>query len=315
MSQSKGFVFDIYRGTTHDGPGMRTTVFFKGCPLNCLWCHNPESISIKNQIWWDKTQCIGCMECAKTCKNISFDKKGFLKDENCRFCGKCVEACPAKALSFIGKYQDVQTLLKEVKKYEVYYKTYGGGVTVSGGEPLLQSDFVKEFFEKCKENKIHTALDTCGAVPFECFEKVLPFTDCILYDLKLMDSQLHKKYTGQGNEKILDNLLKISYLIKNKKINAELWIRTPLIKDITATKENISAEFEFLKENLLDTVSRIEFCTFNKACVNKYEKLGVEWSLSHYPLIGSTEIEEIRKIALNKGIDDEKIVISGITTQ
>lgn len=312
MSQSKGFIFDIYRGTTHDGPGMRTTVFFKGCPLHCLWCHNPESISPKNAVWWDKTQCIGCMECVKTCRNISFNDFGLLKGEDCTLCGNCVKMCPGKALSFIGKYVDADELLKEAKKYEVYYKNYGGGVTASGGEPLLQSDFIKEFFEKCRENSIHTALDTCGAVPFEKLVKVLPFTDCLLYDIKLMDSSLHKKYTGQENGQIIDNLLKTAELIRTKKIKTKLWIRTPLIPDITDTSENIENIALFIKEKLEDVIERFELCTFNKACANKYERLNLQWKLSDYPLINADKAEEIKQIVKKSGIDEEKLIISGI---
>ncbi|MEE0946764.1 MAG: glycyl-radical enzyme activating protein [Acutalibacteraceae bacterium] len=315
MSHSKGFIFDIYRGTTHDGPGMRSTVFFKGCPLRCSWCHNPESISAKQQLWWEKNQCIGCGECVKACNdgNCIFGENGVIVDkEKCILCGKCVKACPTGALEFVGKEVTVSEIFSEIKKYDAYYKNYGGGVTASGGEPLLQYGFVKEFFALCKENGIHTALDTCGAVPFEYFSEVLTLTDCVLFDIKLMDTTLHKRYTGQENEQIISNLLQIAEEKRKGKLNCDIWIRTPLIPHITATKENIWEIASFIKENLDDVVSRFEMCAFNKACINKYEKLEIAWSLKDSPVISKASAEEFRKIAEEKGLSKDKIVISGI---
>lgn len=318
MNPSDGFIFDIYRGTTHDGPGMRTTVFLKGCPLNCVWCHNPESISAKNRVWWEKIKCIGCGECQKACGNeaCTFGENGVeISEEKCVLCGKCVKACPAKAIFFVGKSISVTEAFKEVEKYKDYYKTYGGGVTLSGGEPLLQSDFVKELFSICKENGIHTALDTCGNVSFDKFASVLPYTDCLLYDIKLIDSNEHKKYTGQGNALILENLLKIAKGIREGKFNCEIWIRTPLIPGITDKDENIRNIAVFIKEHLDDVVTRFEMCTFNKACINKYEKLGLSWQCNNLPLITASDAERIKNTVKNIGIKEEKTVISGITAE
>ncbi len=318
MSHSKGFIFDIYRGTTHDGPGMRSTVFLKGCCLSCAWCHNPESISSKQQLWWEKNQCIGCGLCEKSCdgNNCTLSESGVsVNTEKCKKCAGCVKACPTGAISFVGKEIDADELFAELKKYDSYYKSYGGGITVSGGEPLLQYEFVKELFALCRQNGIHTALDTCGAVPFEYLDEVLPLTDCVLYDIKLMDAALHKQYTGQSNERILENILKIADGKRQGKYSSEIWIRTPLIPKITATAENISAIAGFIKENLDDTVSRFELCTFNKACANKYEKLGIDWTLKDFPVMSLKDVEEIRKIVEESGIDKEKTVISGITSE
>lgn len=314
MNSSEGFIFDIYRGTTHDGPGMRTTVFFKGCPLHCAWCHNPESISHNQQIWWEQMQCIGCGECEKSCAEtaISFTEQGVMIDRNkCVLCGKCTKACPTGAINFVGKSVTVEEAFKEVSKYQAYYKTYGGGVTASGGEPMLQHSFVKELFKVAKENGIHTAVDTSGAVSFDAFEEVLPFTDCVLYDIKLFDSEKHKQYTGLGNELILENLLKIADRIR-KEGRLELWIRTPLIPKITAEKENITQIATFIKENLMDVISRFELCTFNKACQNKYERLGLSWQCTDIPLIRREDLENIRETVKSTGFDENKLVISGL---
>ncbi len=314
MNSSEGFIFDIYRGTTHDGPGMRTTVFFKGCPLHCAWCHNPESISHNQQIWWEQMQCIGCGECKKACANnaIEFAETGVMIDrDKCKLCGNCTKACPTNAISFAGKTVTVQSVFKEVSKYQAYYKTYGGGVTASGGEPMLQYSFVKELFKMAHEEGIHTAVDTSGAVSFDAFNEVLPFTDCVLYDIKLIDSQKHKEYTGLGNELILDNLLKIADYIREKG-NMELWIRTPLIPTVTAEKENVTGIARFIKENLMDVISRWELCTFNKACQNKYERLGLDWQCGDIPLVGRSDIENIRETVKSTGFDENKLVISGL---
>ncbi|MBE6728614.1 MAG: glycyl-radical enzyme activating protein [Ruminococcaceae bacterium] len=314
MNSSEGFIFDIYRGTTHDGPGMRTTVFFKGCPLHCAWCHNPESISLNQQIWWEQMQCIGCGECEKACSlsAVKLTETGVKFDrDKCVLCGGCAKVCPTKAISFVGRNVTVDALFKEVKKYQAYYKTYGGGVTASGGEPLLQHTFVKNLFELAHEEGIHTALDTSGAVSFDAFEEVLPFTDCVLYDIKTVDKNLHKEYIGSDNKLILDNILKIAENIRNGE-KYELWIRTPLIPLFTASEQNISEIAVFIKENLMDVISRWEMCTFNKACLNKYERLDLNWKCKDAPVIRSSDIENIKKTVENTGFDMNKLVISGL---
>ncbi|MBE6749811.1 MAG: glycyl-radical enzyme activating protein [Ruminococcaceae bacterium] len=315
MENLKAFVFDIYRGTTHDGPGMRTTVFFKGCPLHCAWCHNPESISPKQQVWWDSTACIGCFECVKSCPFgcCKATESGIYTDTaSCTLCGKCVKACPSGAQSFIGKNYSAEELVKEAEKYKTYYKNFGGGVTASGGEPMLQHKFVRNFFALLKTKGIHTALDTCGAVPYSYFEEVSPFTDCILFDIKVMDSNAHQKYTGKPNEQILENLKRIAEDVRCGKYNSELWIRTPLIPNITATEENVTAIAKFINENLLDVVTRWELCTFNKACQNKYHKLNFEWTFSDYPLITKNNINSIKDYIKKTSFPEEKLVISGM---
>jgi pyruvate formate lyase activating enzyme len=323
MDELKCLVIDISRGTTHDGPGMRTTVFFKGCPLNCLWCQNPEGIRAEQEIWWERRRCIHCLSCQQACpvNAIIEDEDGLhIERATCTLCGACVEACPALAMSYTGQEWTLDQLLKEALKDKDYYQAFGGGVTVSGGEPLRQPAFVTEFFSKLKEQGVNTALDTCGLVPAEAVRAVLPYTDCVLYDIKLLDPALHKQYTGHTNAVILQNLLDIATYIR--KTNPErgtngvppmkLWIRTPLIPDTTATQANIVAISRFICEQLLDVVERWELCAFNSACKSKYKKMGQTWAYETYELMNQDAIDAVKAAALSTGFPAEKLVISGL---
>lgn len=317
MNSSEGFIFDIYRGTTHDGPGMRSTVFFKGCPLHCAWCHNPESISLNQQIWWEQMQCIGCGECEKACKReaVSLTELGVkVNREKCVLCGDCTKACPTKAISFVGKDVTVEEVFKELSKYKAFYESYGGGITASGGEPMLRHSFISKLFELAHKEGIHTAVDTSGAVSFDAFEEVLENTDCVLYDIKFKSDEMHRKYTGQGNKLILENLIKIADKIR-KGDNIELWIRTPLIPTLTGSKENITEIAEFIRDNLMDVISRWELCTFNKACQNKYERLDLLWQCGDIPLVNHSDLESIKETVKSTGFDMDKLVISGLVAE
>lgn len=313
----KLLTIDVSHGTTHDGPGMRTTVFVKGCPLRCAWCQNPESIGLSNEVWWSKADCIGCGSCAAVCRNdaISFGPEGLVIDrQKCRSCGSCAEECPTSALSWQGQEYDLDTLMKEVLRDREYYRQFGGGVTCSGGEPLLQWEFVSVLFRHLKDAGITTALDTCGCVPQKNLEAALPWTDYILYDMKLMDSGLHREFTGAPNEKILENLLYAADFVRQADHPMEIWIRTPLIPGITAQLENIRAIGTFIRENLLDVVTRWELCAFNGVCVSKYEKLGRQWMFDGQGAMSETQIAPIRKLALSL-IPEEKLLISGMIRQ
>ena len=256
---NKAIFFDIQRNSFVDGPGIRTTVFFKGCNLKCAWCHNPESQSAKPQMMFYKDKCTGCGKCKSVCPYHL---------EQCELCGKCTLYCPVDARKVCGKEHTVDEVLKEVLKDQAFYETSGGGVTFSGGECMLQIDFLAEILKKCKENGIHTAVDTAGHIPFESFEKILPYTDLFLYDIKIFDSQKHKQYVGVSNELILENLKK---LFERK---AKLWIRIPIIPDVNDSIEEIQKIKDFLKT--IGTAEKIELLPYHAMGENKYRAIGKE---------------------------------------
>ncbi|HEY8499596.1 MAG TPA: glycyl-radical enzyme activating protein [Clostridia bacterium] len=315
MNDSTAVLFDIYHGTTHDGPGMRTTFFFKGCPLNCLWCHNPEGIEFGQQIWWNHQKCIGCLLCMKSCANkaVTPDETGIHTDkEKCVLCGSCVNACPAEAMSFVARQWTLDELLNEALKDREFYKSFNGGVTASGGEPLVQHKFISKFFQELKQLGIHTALDTCGLAPEKAFEAVLPYTDCVLYDIKFVDSVLHQHYTGKQNTQIIKNFTNVINYKKEKNKELEIWIRTPLIPGSTATRENIGQISRYLAAGFKESIDRWELCTFNNLCVDKYKKLGRKWMYEGVPLMRENDANMLKDAAMQEGFPSEKLAVTGM---
>jgi len=316
-------VIEITRGSTHDGPGLRTTIFLKGCPLRCLWCQNPEGMDYQQDVWWEKRKCIACLECLAACDAgaLHATPEGIEHQRDlCHLCGACVETCPSQARSFTGQAWGLAALLHETLKDKDYFQAFGGGVTVSGGEPLSQPAFVAEFFQRLREAGVHTALDTCGLASQAAIDAVLPYTDYVLFDIKFMDAEQHRHFTGQPNELILHNLAYIASAIRarnqdqtaGRSKTMRLWIRTPLIPDTTATPENIGAISQFLRENILDVTERWELCAFNNACQAKYDKLGLVWAYENYPLLGQKAVSQLKEVALSNGINKEKLVFSGL---
>lgn len=311
-------VFDIFRGTTHDGPGLRTTVFFAGCPLHCAWCHNPEGIALGRKVWWDKRTCIGCMLCHAACKtgaNIAGEDGFVIDDPLCSRCGACVRACPAQAMTFTSRTIALDALVDEVMRDKAFYDKTGGGVTASGGECMLKPAFLKDFFSELSRRGVDTAVDTCGMVPYESFEKVLPYTRHVLYDLKFLDSAMHQKHTGQGNDIILENVRRIAKGIAQGRLACDLWIRTPLIPDATATPENIAAIGSFLARELYSAVSRWELCAFNNSCAGKYERLGLAWTYRDKPLLSGAVAQALMDMACSCGFPNDRVALTGIIAQ
>jgi pyruvate formate lyase activating enzyme len=303
MATAEALIFQIQKFSTEDGPGIRTTVFFKQCPLKCIWCHNPESILKIPQLEWFKHKCIGCKTCLETCSQnaLFFDKNGLQIDrKNCNSCGECVEECPSTALNMLGRWWNLEDLFYEIEKDAVYYTKSKGGITVSGGEPTQQPDFVAEFLKKCKKNGISTAIDTCGYASKIVYGHILPYVDLVLLDLKHIDSNKHKEYTGVPNEVILENAIWIS---KNlKKNEKKMWIRTPIIPHYTAIDENIRGIGEFIVDKLDNFPERWDLLSFNNLCISKYERLDIEWILNEEPLMNEREMEYFFKIAESTGV-------------
>ena len=316
MNKDKALVLNIQRMSTEDGPGIRTTVFLKGCSLSCVWCHNPESIFKGKEIKWLKTRCIGCNTCLRACKTgaLMMTDKGIKIDKKkCIQCFSCVDECPTLALELEGKEWELDSLIEEVLKDRVYFEKSEGGVTASGGEPLLQSAFVAKFFRRLKDKGIHTALDTGGMCSIEALKKVLPYSDIVLYDIKLMDDRLHNKFIGQSNEKILKNVLLIADMMREEKKPPDLWIRTPIIPKATASEENIKAIGKFIADNLNDVVIRWDLCAFNNLCRNKYKRMDIDWMFKDEKLMRKDEMNQLAEIAGKTGIDPGVVCWSGAT--
>ena len=263
-----GKIFNIQRFSTSDGPGIRTTVFFKGCPLSCLWCHNPESHTAKCEIFYDAKKCIGCRLCEKACPNIchKFGEGGhvFVR-ENCEKCGECAKVCPAKSLEICGEEMSTEKVIETVMRDLPFYEQSGGGLTLSGGEPLAQFDFALELLKKAKENGISTAVETSGFCRRDLAD-MAKYVDLWLFDIKLFDKDEHEKYTGVSNELIFENLRRLDGF------GAKIILRCPIIPDINLKR----AHFEKIAElaNSLENVIAVNLEPYHPLGISKSNLLG-----------------------------------------
>jgi len=262
--------FDIKRYAINDGPGIRVTIFLKGCPLNCRWCHNPESISPQIQKLFTRSKCIGCGECVKVCPTEAcrLTTEGIITDKQlCTLCGQCAEICPSLATEMSGQEQTVAELLEIIEKERPFFDQSGGGVTFSGGEPLLYPDFLCEILDACGERNIHRCIDTAGLVKTETLLKVARRTDLFLFDLKHIDPAKHKQWTGVDNALILHNLQALA------KTGANIEIRIPLIKGINADRQNIAATAAFIAA-LPGGKKTLSLLPYHNIAAGKDQKLG-----------------------------------------
>lgn len=297
---TKGLVLRIQRFQVHDGPGIRDTVFLKGCPLLCDWCSTPESQQPHPEIMTYDQKCIACDRCVEACpvEAITADplQGRVIHREKCDLCLKCAEACPSGSIVVAGEYMTVEEVIKEVMSDEPFYKNSGGGVTVSGGEPLAQPTFTRELFKALKNKNLHAALDTCGFAKWEVMEAVLEHTDLVLFDIKHMDTARHITGTGQNNSMILENARKAAS--RNR-----LWIRVPLIPRYNDTEENITQLAKFGVEIGAEQVSLLPYHEWGTP---SYERLGRKYPLEGLEPIGDARIDEAKEICEATGL---KVVI------
>lgn len=271
-------IFDVKHYAVHDGPGIRTTFFLMGCPLRCLWCQNPESQKDEFLITFTTAKCIGCGSCARACGKL--DNTLRLPKSECLKCGKCVAACHAGAKQFGSREYTVEDVLDTVMPEKIFFDNSGGGVTFSGGECLSHPEFMTEVLSALHSAGIHTAVDTCGAVPLSTIISVLPYADLFLYDIKKMNPEEHLRFTGMSNEGILSNL---KYLCEN---NANIIIRIPLIPGYTDSEEDIEATASFIENELGNRIIRCELLPYNKLAESKYgnKTIWTDYTLGEYPL-------------------------------
>jgi pyruvate formate lyase activating enzyme len=316
VSIPTGRILHLQRLSTEDGPGIRTTVFFKGCSLRCSWCHNPESLLAGQELQWLETRCIACDTCLKTCTRASLrraDDGALIIDRaSCDLCASCVEACPANALELLGRDVTLTDLVAEVLKDRAFYAASGGGVTVSGGEPGLQPIFVAEFLRQVQAAGIETAFDTCGLISPEALKQILPHVDLVLFDLKEIDPDKHRLFTGQGNQRILESLQRVIHA-KQSNPHLRLWIRTPLIPGATASVENVRGIGALLADSLDEALERWELCAFNNLCRDKYRRLGLTWQYQDTPLLTRQELDDLLAVARLSGVRPEAVFASGAT--
>jgi pyruvate formate lyase activating enzyme len=268
-----GYIYDIMRYSLHDGPGIRTAVFFKGCPLRCWWCHNPESQASKPELIHFAERCLSCGDCIPVCPEgaIQWVDGAISMSAACRSCGTCVDTCPAGARELVGRWMTVAETLAEIEKDIVFYDESGGGVTFSGGEPLLQPLFLEALLDACREKRIHTVLDTSGLAPRDALLRLSRKVDLFYYDLKLVDSENHRQYTGAPNDVILENLEALVHA------NATVVVRFPVIPGVNDGDEHIAALAKLLSRLAL---RHIHLLPYHQTGIEKYRRLNLAYRMN-----------------------------------
>ena len=296
--RERGIIFNVERYCLHDGPGVRTVVFLKGCPLRCFWCQNPEGLNRKREIQFIVRNCIMCRTCASVCPTNAHqfveDRHIFLR-ERCIDCGRCVESCPAGALQYTGREVSVEGVVEEVLQDKDYYDLSKGGVTLSGGEPLMQPEFSKAVLEGCKLMSIHTAIETSLFAPWESVEMVLPYVDLIMFDIKHIESSVHKRVTGVSNELILENARKLLFEAK-----VPLIVRTPIVPTVNDSSEVVVKIAEFIRGS--SNLEYYELLPFHKLGQSKYQNLGLEYPAKDLERPSKEKMLELARAAEGVGV-------------
>jgi pyruvate formate lyase activating enzyme len=290
---ARGLIFNIQYFNIHDGPGIRTVVFFKGCPLNCQWCSNPEAIQSRPELGVRRGLCNQCGKCLEACqeKALSFDEEEVLRvaREKCRARGACVAECHPEALTVYGRETTAEEVFEEVRRDQLFYEGSGGGVTASGGEPLQQPAFLAALFRLCRDGGIHTCLETSGYSTPRVWKQVLPLTDYVLFDLKHMDSRRHRELTGRPNQPILAG----ARLVAGSGV--PVLFRMPLVPGSNDGPENIEATADFVKSLDGDTVQGLELMPYHRLGVGKYETLDRRYALEEKQAPGPDDVEAVRR--------------------
>jgi pyruvate formate lyase activating enzyme len=294
-----GTIFNIQRYSVNDGPGIRTTVFLKGCPLHCKWCHNPESISSDKEIILREDHCIRCGDCFSTCEQHAVHRNGsgFVTErEKCIQCGHCIDVCYTEARALVGKEQTVDDVMSEIIKDVIFYSESGGGATFSGGEPLLQHEFLISLLTACKQNNIHTAVDTSGYTSPAILEGVSNSVDLFLYDIKTLDDTTHKNFTGVSNKLILDNLRKLTEWHNN------VIVRIPIIPGINDDLEQMRQLGKFILS--LKQIHEIHLLPYHQTGIEKYRRLGLDYPMKY--------TIQPKQDSLNKIVSELKLFIPNV---
>ncbi len=292
-----GLVFDIRRYSIHDGPGIRTTVFFKGCPLACAWCHNPESQTPEPELLYRESRCMRCKACLAACMNEAISWSGdvpVVDAGRCERCGSCAEACCTDARELVGREMAVAEVMAEVERDTPFYEESGGGVTLSGGEPLAQAEFALELLKACKARGIHTAVDTCGHAPWETLDRVRPYVDLFLYDIKMIDDERHRRYTGASNESLLNNLQLLSRHGHN------IILAVPVISGVNDDTEAARRLGEFAAA--LPGNHGVILLPFHRLGVDKYALLGREYVYADLEAPAEERLSEISRVLVGYGL-------------
>ena len=293
-------LFDIQRFSVHDGPGIRTLVFLKGCGLRCLWCSNPESQLSQPQLMLYPEKCIGCHRCLEACEfgAVFVDSEQLLCNRQlCRACGKCADVCPAGARRLVGKHADVDYVIKEIEKDILFYRNSGGGVTFGGGEPALFPDFVRAVSIECQKRDINVAIETCGYAPWKNMKIIAEYVNLIMFDLKHMDADTHRKLCGHSNKLILNNLKKLYKIGGN-----EILMRMPIIPGLNDEEENIRNTAEFVL-SLSSDIRSVELLPYHKFGVNKYERLGILYQIEEVKVPSGEYMRTIKRTMEEYGLN------------